>query len=195
MTMPRALAFVTREFEEMLPPTLFFAVGFNLIVLTTQLFLDDYQQQFFGFMIATTAALVVGKAVLLANALPFLRRFDRAPLYQPILFKAVLYFIAVFLIRVLEKIVEYLIDGGTLGGIPEYVREHFTWHRFAAIQIWIFVLFLIYTTAVELNSLFDDGELARIFFTKHTSDLKLTYRQNNPRVRESGPPSQAGPRA
>ena len=72
MTMPRALAFVIREFEEMLPPTLFFAVGFNLIVLTTQLFLDDYQQQFFGFMIATTAALVVGKAVLLANAVPFL---------------------------------------------------------------------------------------------------------------------------
>ena len=118
MTIPRALAFVIREFEEMLPPTLFFAVGFNLIVLTTQLFLDDYQQQFFGFMIATTAALVVGKAVLLANALPFLRRFDRAPLYQPILFKAVLYFVVVFLVRVLEKIVEYLIDGGTLGGFP-----------------------------------------------------------------------------
>jgi hypothetical protein len=110
-------------------------------------------------------------------------------------FKAVFYFFVVFLVRVLEKIIEYLIDGGTLGGISEYVREHFTWHRFAAIQIWIFVLFLIYTTAVELNSLFDDGGLARIFFTKHASDLKLTYRQNNPRVRESGPPSQAGPRA
>ena len=82
-----------------------------------------------------------------------------------------------------------------MGGISEYVREHFTWHRFAAIQIWIFVLFLIYTIAVELNSLFDDGELARIFFTKHTSDLKLTHRQNNPHVRESGPPPQAGPRA
>jgi hypothetical protein len=177
MPMPRALAFVVREFEEMIPPTLFFAVGFNLIVLTTQLFLDDYRQQFFSFMVAATAALVVGKAVLLANALPFLHRFDRAPLVQPILFKTVVYFVVVFLVRVLEKIVEYLIGGGTLGAIPEYVREHFFWHRFAAIQIWIFVLFMIYTTAVELNSLFGDGELARVFFTRYTSDLKLTRRQ------------------
>jgi hypothetical protein len=29
------------------------------------------------------AALVVGKAVLTANALPFITRFDRAPLLQP----------------------------------------------------------------------------------------------------------------
>jgi hypothetical protein len=177
MPMPRVFAFVVRELEEMIPPTLFFAVGFNLIVLTTQLFLDDYRQQFVGFMVATTTALVVGKAVLLANALPFLRRFDRAPLIQPILFKTAVYFAVVFLVRVLEKIVEYLIDGGTLAGIPEYLREHFSWHRFAAVQIWIAVLFMVYTTAAELNSLFGDGELARVFFTRHTSDLKLTRRQ------------------
>src|SRR4051812_22437788 len=174
MPMPRALAFVVRELEEMIPPTLFFAVGFNLVVLTTQLFLDDYRQQFFGFMVATTTALVVGKAVLLANALPFLRRFDRAPLVQPILFKTTVYFVVVFLVRVLERIVEYLIDGGTLAGLPEHVREHFTWHRFAAIQIWILVLFLVYVTAAELNALLGDGELAKVFFTTHTSDMKLT---------------------
>jgi hypothetical protein len=42
--MPRslALAFVIKELEEILPPTLFFAVGFNLIVLTTRLVLDSY---------------------------------------------------------------------------------------------------------------------------------------------------------
>ena len=30
-----------------------------------------------------------------------------------------------------------------IGGIPDYIANHFTWHRFAAIQIWIFVLFLM----------------------------------------------------
>jgi hypothetical protein len=40
----------------------------------------------------------------------------------------------------MEKLVEYLFAGGTLSEIPEYVATHFTWHRFAAIQIWIFVL-------------------------------------------------------
>ncbi len=44
-------------------------------------------------------------------------------------------------------------------------------------QIWIFVLFLIYVTASELNALFGDGELRKIFFTRRSSDLKQTRRQ------------------
>jgi hypothetical protein len=41
-----------------------------------------------------------------------------------------------------------------------------------AVQIWIFVLFLIYTTAAELNALFGDGELRRISFERSTPNLK-----------------------
>ena len=79
--------------------------------------------------------------------------------------------------RFLEKIIEYFVGGGRIDGIPEYMTTHFTWHRFAAIQIWIFVLFLIYTTAADLNTLFGDGELFKIFFTRRSSQLKLTRRQ------------------
>jgi len=35
---------------------------------------------------------VVGKSVLVANALPLLRRFDAAPMIQPILFKTTVSF-------------------------------------------------------------------------------------------------------
>ena len=62
----------------MLPAVVFFAVGFNLIVLTTNLLLADYMATFARFIVATNAALVVGKAVLVADALPFLRCFDAA---------------------------------------------------------------------------------------------------------------------
>jgi hypothetical protein len=173
----RVVALVIKEIKEALPAIVFFAIGFNLIVLTTQLILDDYNVQFANFMAATIGALVVGKAVLVANVLPFLRRFDAAPLIQPILFKTVMYWVVVFLARFLERLVEYLIGGGTIGGIPEYTTTHFTWHRFAAIQIWVFVLFLIYTTAAELNTVFGHGELFKIFLTRRSSELKLTRRQ------------------
>jgi hypothetical protein len=177
MTRSRVPAFLIKELKEVLPPTVFFAVSFIIIVLTTQLILADYAARFVSFIVAITAALLVGKAVLVANELPFLRRFDRAPLIQPILFKTVVYFVVVFLVRILERIVEYLLSGGTMAGISEYVSENFSWHRFAAVQIWIFVLFLIYTTASELNTLFGDGELYKIFFTRRSSELKLTRRQ------------------
>ena len=170
-------AFIVKEITEALPAIVFFAIGFNLIVLTTQLILDDYEAQFAGFMVATMAALLVGKAVLVAKLLPFFRQFDNAPLIQPILFQTFVYWAVVFMARFLEKIIEYFVGGGRIDGIPEYMTTHFTWHRFAAIQIWIFVLFLIYTTAADLNTLFGDGELFKIFFTRRSSQLKLTRRQ------------------
>jgi len=177
--MPRSsvLAFVVKEFEEMLPPTIFFAVGFNLIVLTTNLILSDYEVQFTTFLLATTGALIVGKSVLVANALPFFRRFDNAPLIQPVLFKSGIYFAAVCAVRFLEKLIEFLVHGGALRDLPDYVATHFTWHRFFAIQLWVLVLFLIYTFISELNALFGDGELARILFTWRSTELKQTRRQ------------------
>jgi hypothetical protein len=166
MPKPRLLAFVIKELQEVWPPILFFAVSFNLIILTTDLVLADYRRSVGNFMVATVAALVVGKAVLVANVTPFLRRFDTAPMIRPVLFKTIVYWTVVFLVRFLEKLVEYLFAGGTLSEIPEYVVTHFTWHRFAAIQIWIFVLFLIYTSVAELNARLGDGELRKIFFTR-----------------------------
>jgi hypothetical protein len=174
MPKSRFLAFLIKELREILPPTVFFALGFNLIVLTIDLILADYFISFANFMVATIAALVVGKSVLVANAMPFLRRFDTAPLIRPVLFKTIVYWAVVFLVRFLEKLAEYLSAKGTLSGIPEYVATHFTWHRFAAIQIWIFVLFLIYTSVEELNARLGDGELVKIFFTRRSSGMKPT---------------------
>ena len=92
-------AFLLHEFLEILPPTIFFLIGFNLIVLTTNLILADYGAQVASFIIATTSALVVAKAVLVANAMPAIRRYDRAPLIRPILFTTVFYWAAVFIVR------------------------------------------------------------------------------------------------
>ena len=167
-------AFLIKELKEVLPPTVFFAVSFNILVLTTDLILADYVRTFFSFLVATTTALVVGKSVLVADAMPFLRRFDTAPMIQPILFKTTLYWVVVFLVRFLEKLIEYLFAGGTFDGIPKYVTTHFTWHRFAAIQIWIFVLFLIYTSVSELNALLGDGVLRRMFFSGRSPETKFT---------------------
>ena len=98
MPKSRLLAFVINELREVVPPTVFFVFGFNLIVLTTNLILADYLASFASFMVATVAALVVGKSVLIAKAMPYLRRFDTAPIIQPILFKTIFYWAVVFLV-------------------------------------------------------------------------------------------------
>ncbi len=57
----------------------------------------------------------------------------------------------------------------------------FSWHRFSAVSLWIFVLFLIYVTASEFSHLFGPGEISRLFFTSRPSELQLNRRQ---RIRE-----------
>ena len=187
MPKSRLLAFVIKELREVLAPTVFFAVSFNLIVLTTDLILADYRASFANFMVATMAALIVGKSVLVANVTPFLRCFDTAPTILPVLFKTTVYWAVVFLVRFLEKLLEYLFAGGTFSGIPEYMATHFTWHRFAAIQIWIFVLFLVYTSIAELNARLGHGELLKIFFTKRSSEMKPTQPAADSRAPQARP--------
>ena len=164
MLVARVVRFIVHEFLEALPPIIFFFVAFNLVELTTQLILAQYFVRLTNYMVATGMALIVGKAVLVADVLPFLRRFDDAPMIRPILFKTVVYWAVVFVARFLEQLIEYLFGGGTLGDLPAYVAQHFSWHRFAAIQIWIFVLFLLYAFVRELNTRLGRGELMRMLF-------------------------------
>jgi hypothetical protein len=174
----RVGAWFLRELREILPPTVFFFIGFNLIVLTTNLILADYLAAFSNFTLATAAALIVGKAVLVANAMPLIRRYDRAPLIRPILFKTIFYWAVVFVVRLLEHFVEFwLVEHHPIGTFLPHMVTTFDWHRFAAIQIWILVLFLIYVTASELKHLFGERELWHILCFSRPSELPLNRRQ------------------
>ena len=165
---------LAHEFYEVLPPTIFFFVGFNLILFTKRLILADHLIEFTGFAIATVGALVVGKAVLVADKMPFLRYFDQAPLAQSILFKTVVYSFFVLIARLIEFFLHYVFGGGAVGrgGFVEDLLGKFSWDRFISTQLWIFVLFLVYTTASELNALFGHGELLKILFSRRPSQLK-----------------------
>src|SRR6516164_6001472 len=177
----RVGARLLHEAREALVPTLFFFIGFNFIVLTTNLLVAQYLVAVSNFMLATLAALVVGKAVLVANKISLLRRYDRAPLIQPILYKTAFYWVIVFLARLLERFVHFALDGNPPGDFPSYLVTTFSWHRFSAISLWILALFLIYVTATEFSHLFGPGELRRLFFTSRPSELQLNRRQ---RIRE-----------
>jgi len=174
----RVGVFLLRELREMLPPTIFFFIGFNLILLTTNLLVADYGAAFGSFMLVTGGALVVGKAVLVANATRSIRRYDRAPLIRPILFKAAFYWAVVFVARLLEHWIRFwLVEHHPLGTFLPYMVATFDWHHFIAIQVWIFVLFLIYETVTELNHLFGEGELWHLLVTSRPSELPLDRRQ------------------
>lgn len=164
--------------HHMLPPTLYFFVAFNLIVLTTNLLVHDYWFKLSGFLLATTTALVVGKAVLLANKIRLIERFRGAPLIQPILYKTVFYTLIVFVVRLLERFLHLVIDSRGFSMAFQAEVQDFRWNHFAAVQIWIFTCFLIYVTAAEISTLLGEGQLFRLFFRHRSSEHRLTRRQH-----------------
>jgi hypothetical protein len=103
----RAFDWWLAQVKHMLPPTIFFFVGFNLILWTKRMILEEQGIEFAGFFTATLAALLVGKAVLVTDNLPFMRRFDGAPMIQPILFKSAIYWLCVLIVRLAEGLIHF----------------------------------------------------------------------------------------
>ena len=75
MLMQKILRAIKRELLEIIPPTIFFFVAFNVITYTKKLMLEQYGIKFSGFVTATVGALIVAKVVLIA---------DRIPVYQQV---------------------------------------------------------------------------------------------------------------
>jgi len=175
---PRAIgSWILRELRGALPPTIFF-FGFNFIVLTTNLLVARYAVAVSSFMLATLGALVVGKAAMTANAMPFFKLFDRAPLIQPILFKTAIYWVAVLFARMGERFVHFsVVEGHHPGDFAAYLISDFSWRRFTAVSLWILVLFLIYVTASEFSQLFGPAEMRRLLLRYRPSELQLNRRQ------------------
>ena len=82
------------------------------------------------------------------------------------------------IVRLLEQWIRYRLGGHyVFGGFVPNAIASFSWDRFIAIQIWIFVLFLVYVTASEFNRLFGEGELRHILLISRPSELPLNRRQ------------------
>lgn len=173
----RAYRWWLAQVRHTLPAVIFFFCGFNLILWTKQMVLEEHGIAFSGFVLATVSALLVGKAVLVTDHMRFMRRFDGAPLIQPILFKSAIYWAVTFVVRLADGFVHFIREGGAPGNFFPFLIENFSWPRFLSVQVWLMVLFMIYVTIHELNKLFGDGELPRLFFRWYSSEAKLTRRQ------------------
>jgi hypothetical protein len=141
---------ILHEMKSVIPPTLFFMMAFNLLVLTVALMARGQGGSVVSHAAATVAALVVGKAVLVADHLPFFNRFPEKPLIWNTLWKAGLYWVVTLIFRLAEKLLSAATHGyGFTEGVAEELAA-FSWPRFWAVQIWLAILFVIYAFVREL---------------------------------------------
>jgi hypothetical protein len=153
-----------REARHALPPMVFFLVSFNLLVLTVALIARGESGDLPSYAAATVAALVCGKAVLIADKLPFFNRFPDRPLIWNVIWKALLYVAITVLFRLIETMIHGWLYDRHVGAGVEHALAGFAWPRFLIIQLWLAALFLVYTLFSELVLTFGRERMMRLFF-------------------------------
>ena len=155
---------IREELLAVLPPTLFFFVALHLIAVVRMLMTMDTAIELQTTMSIGVAALILGKAVLIADMLPFINRFPDKPLIYNVGWKTTIYLFLASVLHYLERLFDFSSEaGGIVAGHEKLVAE-VVWPHFWAVQILLFVLILIYCTARELVRLIGRDKVLRIFF-------------------------------
>ena len=78
------------EFFKILPPTIYFFVALHLVMFIRVLMLEGTGLSPYSSASIAVAALILGKAVLIADMLPLINRFPDKPLIYNIAWKTVI---------------------------------------------------------------------------------------------------------
>jgi hypothetical protein len=148
----------------LLPPTIFFFVALHIVALIRALMTKAAGISPLSTVSIAVAALILGKAVLVADMLPFINRYPNEPLIYNVAWKSTIYLILSAFIHYLERLFEFSRRAGGIVAGNERLLTEIVWPHFWAIQIVLFVLILTYCTARELGRVIGAGRARRIFF-------------------------------
>ena len=152
------------EFFKLLPPMIFFFVALHIVAFIHVLMLKGTGISPVSSMSIAVAALILGKAVLIADMLPMINRFPNKPLIYNIAWKTVIYLLLSAVIHYLERLIDFWREtGGFVAGNQKLLSE-IVWPHFWAIQIILFVLIAAYCMVHELVRVVGREKVLRIFF-------------------------------
>src|SRR5437879_4236878 len=142
--MTKLFAKLKEEFFALLPPTIYFFVALHIVAFVRILMLKGTGLAPSSSISIAVAALILGKAVLIADMLPLINRFPNKPLIYNVAWKTIIYLLMATLIHYLERLVDFWRQtGGFVAGNQKLLSE-IIWPHFWAIQIILLVLIVMY---------------------------------------------------
>jgi hypothetical protein len=162
--MTKLTATLKKELLELLPPTIYFFVALHIVAFIRVLMLEKTGIAPSSSISIFVAALILGKAVLIADMLPMINRFPNEPLIYNVAWKTLIYWLMAALIHYAERLIDFWRQtGGFVEGNKKLLAE-IIWPHFWAIQIILFVLIAAYCMVHELVRVIGKEKAMRIFF-------------------------------
>jgi hypothetical protein len=155
---------VKEEVAKLLPPTIFFLVALHLVAILRSLMLAGTGISLVGSAQTTLGALILGKAVLIADMLPMINRYPDKPLVFNIGWKTAIYTAIAIVIHYLERLFDFSKQAGGLVPGNHKLLAEMVWSHFWALQIFLFTLILMYCTAREVIRAVGAHAVRKMFF-------------------------------
>ena len=162
--MTKLFAKLKEEFFALLPPTIYFFVALHIVAFIRVLMLKGTGISPMSSMSIAVAALILGKAVLVADMLPMINRFPDKPLIYNVAWKTLIYLLMATFIHYVERLIDFWRQTGSFAAGNKELLEKIVWPHFWAIQIILFVLIVMYCTVHELVRVIGKEKVLRIFF-------------------------------
>ena len=162
--MSKLSAKLKEEFHALIAPAIFFFIALHIVALLRVLMLKETGISVSTSVSVTLAALILAKAVLLADMLPFINLYPHKPLAYNVAWKTLIYTLIALCIHYMERLFDYWRStGGFISGNEKLLSE-IVWPHFWAIQIFLVVLILMYCTLRELVRVIGKDRVLEIFF-------------------------------
>jgi hypothetical protein len=152
------------EFFKLLPPTIFFFVALHIVMFIRILMLEGTGLSPYSSASIAVTALILGKAVLLADMVPMINRFPNRPLIYNVAWKTLIYWLMATLIHYVERLIDFWRKAGSFVAGNRKLLAEIVWPHFWAIQIVLFVLIAMYCMMHELVRVVGKEKVMRIFF-------------------------------
>lgn len=162
--MKKVLKFLQTEFLEMLPPTIYFLLVFHTVAFARALMAEQYGINFASSVSATIGALIIGKAILIADALPFVNKFREKGSAYNVAWRMLIYISIILLIQYLEEFIPLISKHESFVTAIEHVHEGRQWPQFWATFILCSIFLLFYSLSTEVIAAIGRNELLKIFF-------------------------------
>jgi hypothetical protein len=156
---------IRKDILKILPAFLFFFFMFHILAVTRALMLKEYGIQAHVPAVAFLGALIISKAIFIAEKIPFLNICPGRPLIITVLLKTVTFNGVTFLFRFIEELSRQTLKHGGFSPALEQLKTDVVWPVFWSSEIWVTVLLFFYCAAVELIRAVGAEKTKAIFFS------------------------------
>ena len=103
---------IKEEVLALIPPTVFFLFTLSLVAVIRMLMLKGTGLPVSSVVQIAVGALILGKAVVIADLLPFINRYPDKPLAYNIAWKTTIYTLVALVIHYLERLIDFWKEAG-----------------------------------------------------------------------------------